>query len=29
MVRVHDVEANIRAIRMLEAILHPERFVEK
>ena len=29
MVRVHDVEANIRAIRMLEAILHPERFAEK
>lgn len=29
MVRVHDVVANIRAIRMLEAILHPERFAEK
>lgn len=26
MVRVHDVEANVRAIRMLEAILAPEKF---
>ena len=26
MVRVHDVEANVRAIRMLEAVLAPEKF---
>ena len=26
MVRVHDVQANTRAVRMLEAMLQPERF---